>query len=364
MDHGDDGLTAAGSRREDIPPRKCFDAFNRSFQSARERLGPVTRSIRVAGHRIRLCFAGDRMARTFLPALDHLSVAPDESPELTVHLWDSAASGIRRPAMPLSPSPGQAGGNVWRMCRDGIRLMVQPEESLVSLLDEERNEAILWTADAGGIPYYVRCAPLITIFQWWMSRHGRYVVHAGAVGTAGGGVLLAGRAGSGKSSAALACVGSGLRFAGDDYCLVSMADIPRVHSLYSSGKLNGEDVAVYPGLAPAQVCPERPGGAKATYFLHAAFPDSLSSGFPVRAVILPRVTPGATTRLRETTGAAALLALAPSTMFQLREAEAETFQMLGQIVRQVPCFILEMGANRADIPRRISALLETIAHGH
>ncbi len=48
--------------------------------------------------------------------------------------------------------------------------------------------------------------------------------------------MIAGPAGSGKSTLALACALQGLRYLGDDYVVVDVANGPIVHSLYSSAK--------------------------------------------------------------------------------------------------------------------------------
>ncbi|MBN2432004.1 MAG: serine kinase [Acidobacteria bacterium] len=357
-----DGRTATSRRRDEDSLAASVAAIAECFQSVSETLGPVIHHLRIDGQTVRISFAGHRLARTLLPALSHLGEPTAHSPGLSIRIWDTAGSGIGLPPGVVSAALTNAGSTVRRLQSESIRMMIQPEESMISLLDEERGEALLWLADAGNVPCHVRCAPLINLLQWWMCRHDRYMVHAGAVGTAAGGVLLAGKAGSGKSSAALACLDSGLRFAGDDYCLVSMNPEPYVHSLYSSAKLNSGDVDNYPGLAPALANPDRLATEKAIFFLGHAFPAALTGGFPIRAVVLPRVTPGATTRLQKTTGASALLALAPSTLFQLREAERETFRVLGSIIRRVPCFHLDMGSERTEIPRRIRALLEQLDH--
>jgi hypothetical protein len=88
------------------------------------------------------------------------------------------------------------------------------------VLDRARGLGFYWTEDVAAIPDYEHCAPLRKLLAWWMSSRGHQVVHAAAVGRDDGGVLIAGRGGSGKSTTALACLDSDLRFAGDDCCLL------------------------------------------------------------------------------------------------------------------------------------------------
>jgi hypothetical protein len=185
-----------------------------------------------------------------------------------------------------------------------------------------------------------------------MERHGRQAVHAAAVGTRFGGVLLAGRGGSGKSSTALTCLGSELGYVGDDYCLIGLEAEPRVYSLYSSGKVALADRAHFLGLAP-----ESSSDDKALFFIGRLRPDALLSECPVSAVVLPEVEAHRPTRLAPVTALTALRALAPSTIFQLSRSGEQAFRAIGRLVKHVPCFRLELGPDRSSIPAVLAALL-------
>ena len=112
-----------------------------------------------------------------------------------------------------------------------------------------------------------------------MGNYGFQLVHAGAVGTRDGGVLLVGKGGSGKSTTTFTCLDSGLAYVSDDYCIIENSSIPYTHSLYSTGKLNAEDVGRFPRLMPALYNYDRLETEKALYFFYEQFPHRISNGF-------------------------------------------------------------------------------------
>ena len=115
-----------------------------------------------------------------------------------------------------------------------IRTALGANIHTLSMLDKDRDLGFYWLHQACPLPPYERAAPLRAIFHWWFQDRGFHVLHAGAAGTDGGAVLLAGKGGAGKSTAALACLGAGLSYLGDDHCLVKQNQDPCVYSLYNS----------------------------------------------------------------------------------------------------------------------------------
>jgi hypothetical protein len=175
-------------------------------------------------------------------------------------------------------------------------------------------------------------------------------VHAAAVGTPNGGVLLAGKGGSGKSTTALNCINSELGYASDDYCLVAVDPQPYVYSLYNSAKVNADNTHRIPHLISAISNANRLDREKALLFLNEHYPDKIVTGFPLRAILLPRITGRSQTTLTPVSSIGGLRALAPSTIFQLSGAGGRAFQIMSRLVKQVPCYNLELGTDIAMIP--------------
>ena len=78
-----------------------------------------------------------------------------------------------------------------------------------------------------------------------MEASGRQLVHAAAVGTDEGALLITGRGGVGKSTTALACLEAGMQFLGDDYVVVGLDPEPQVYRLYGSAKLTSNSSSAF-----------------------------------------------------------------------------------------------------------------------
>jgi len=340
-----------------------FNELHQTFLDAGQRVGTTKRFFHIGGYTICLQFAGNGLESRLTPAIEHLSASPCNFPDLTVCLWDSQSTESELPAPPWSHEDYGVHGEISGYNTPQLRTAFNLGSGVLSMLDTQRNVALFWIRDADSLPIYESGAPLLTIFHWWMGTRKRQLIHAAAIGHESGGILLVGKGGSGKSSTSLRALDSdsGLLYAADDYCLLSHDGTPFVHSIYSSGKIHSKDTAIFPFLQPALDKSYNLNNEKALFFLKDHFEEKICPGFPIKAVVLPRVTGQANTRVVQASSAAALLALAPSTIFQLSGAGQPAFQMLSELVRKVPCYVLELGTERAQIPGAISDLLRTLA---
>lgn len=99
-------------------------------------------------------------------------------------------------------------------------------------------------------------APFRTSMNWLARSAGAAVIHAAAVSVNGHGVVIAGRSGSGKSTAAVGLAQAGHGILGDDSVVLSPQG---VHALYRRAKLvqGGSRAAWWPGDAEVPV-PQAP----------------------------------------------------------------------------------------------------------
>lgn len=235
--------------------------------------------------------------------------------------------------------------------REGIRCSFNLWPHTLQLLDGAAGQGFFWIEDAERLRIHEQAAPLLRLLSWWIAGRGGALLHAAAVGTAAGGLLVAGAGGRGKSTTALLALCAGLRYAGDDYSLVTAGEPPRAHGLYGSAKLKTlADLHRFPALAGCVVNPSPQPGDKLLLQLAAAFPQQLGDGFPLKAVLIPQVGAEGPARLEPLSASAALAAAAPSAVAQLPGTAREAFRLLGQLVRQLPCFLLHTGAEPAAIP--------------
>jgi hypothetical protein len=334
---------------------RVYDAYQRAEQTVG---GAIDRYYTIGGYAVRLRFAGSALVPFITPALEHLAASPDMiRADLTICLWDSVSTATSMPPPPWERDDWVARGDVRGFSNARIHTAVSGDVGAVSVLDETDNLGVYWIRDACHVPTYERGAPLRAIIHWWMRQRGRLLVHAGAVGPQEGGVLLAGRGGSGKSTATLATLGCGWRYVGDDYCLLAPNGVPYVYSLYNSAKLNVTHLEQFPTLLPAISNHEELASEKALLYLYRHQPSSVISGLPVRVMLLPRVTGRPETVVTRAAPTAALRALAPSSLIQLPGAGQSEFLALADFVKRVPCYHLELGTELERIPESMMKVL-------
>jgi hypothetical protein len=347
-----------------------FQTFYQGFERAVTNVSATDYYCNIGGHTICLRFAGSSLMSYITPALAHLKTEPVPQPELTICLWDSASTNTPLPLL-AADLIALLRSTFWSSLdtrmeiknhnSDRIYSIFNIGSNLLSILDIQENLALYWTEDARQLPYWDRGSPLRGILNWWTSQNNLQFVHAGAVGNEHGGVLLAGKGGSGKSSTALSCLDSELVYASDDYCLVQTNPEPSVYSLYNTAKLKGKkDLERFPHLAPMINNLDRLEEEKAMIFLQEHFPAKIINQLPIKAILVPQVTGKLDTRVKPTSSMVALKALAPSTIFQLPNTGKSAFTRMSELVRQVPCYVLELGTDIPQIPQTISQLLSEL----
>ena len=346
-----------------------FDLLNGAFQEAKHGKDGPEFFYNIAGSTVRLNFAGEALVPSICPALEHLKIKKASKQSLSIYLWDSATTGIKLPILPWQKdkmitvekdNKHQKDIDQFRIYFKDLHVqgVYQVGANTLSMLDSDRNLAVYWVPNARQMHYYESGSPLRAIFQWWAKSRGLQLVHAGAVGTPDGGVLLAGASGSGKSVTALSCIKSDLLYASDDYVLLGTDPIPYLYSLYNSCKVNDGDIKRFPEFVPATINEDNIKKEKTILFLHDYYPKKIVTSFKIRAILLPRVT-GGKTKLNSVTAGIALKAMAPSTIFQLPGAGQDDLKMMAKLIRQIPSYFLELGQDTDAIP---DIILDLLAH--
>ncbi|HXZ79272.1 MAG TPA: hypothetical protein VEG30_05025 [Terriglobales bacterium] len=351
--------TIEAARSGDHLPRSFFEDCQRAFEAAAELVGEFDQCFQLGGYGVRLRFAGtallENMSRAFAPAASASAHVPD----LTICLWDSESSGCQ-PPRPQWREHRSLRGEVEGYNTTRFYTVYEHESGGFTLFDRERNLANVWVPAANRVPYWIKGSPLRTVLYWWMGLHQRQLVHAAAVGNRSGGVLIAGKSGSGKSTTALACLTAGMQYAGDDYVIVDQEPTTCVYNLYNTAKVCANHLHAFPQLRDLIDNPGKLDTEKALIFLSdGAFASRIVSGFPLRSVLVPRVTGLRDTRLKKASPALALAALAPTTMFAHPRGGEQDFKRVGDLVRAIPCYLLECGTDLQQIPLTITALLES-----
>ena len=341
-----------------------FAAFEGDFQRAAEAAGgSVTRRMVIADVRIEVRFAGEALVPFLIAPFRHQLSAFEGPPDLVIQAWDSQSTGIALSAAELELEQHQLRGMPSVPPQDGVYAAYLRPDPGLSMLSLAEGRGVYWLPNAERVPFEDRSGPFRGILNWWMSQAGKQFIHAAAVGIQDGAVLVVGAGGSGKSTTALSCMLAGMLYLGDDYCLLEPGDPPLAHSLFLSAKLHAGHLERFPRLVPAVINSGRLAFEKGVLDLNLLEGVRVCKTLPIRAVLVPRVTYELHTTLEPIGRAAALAALAPSTMLQLASTRDEALRRMADVVRSVPAFRLNAGTVLEEIPVAITGLLESLTAG-
>lgn len=310
---------------------------------------------------IRLLYSDRSIATAFTRSILHLETDPGVKSHLTIYCWDTFTTGMSPPFIPWIHRTYITSRETPYYSKDGIFILYKRESHILYLLDTTSNTAICWTEDAQQLPCYEKASPLRTIFQWMVLGRNSLCIHSAGVSVDGRGVLMTGTEKSGKSTTSLLCLMDGMDFAGDDYVLLSDEGSGyRVHSLYSSAKLDDDSLHILPQIKEYMDKTDLCNGEKAVFYFHEVYPERTVRSFTASAILLPVITGNNNSAIRRASAAEGIRALAPTTLFLQPGARKEAFRFLSEAVRTLPCYQLELGTDYSEIPGLIRKFIRTL----
>jgi hypothetical protein len=323
----------------------------------------------IGGELVRLSFGCSGIGcspleQLLTPALAHRETnGAGQTVALEVFLFDGESSPTARPTPPWGADCYGRRGEIVGFNDDRFHTVYQPGLDILQMFDRQASEAFYWAPTWRRVPYWEQSFPLRSILHWWCGSRPWVPVHAGAVGSDGAGVLIAGKSGSGKSTSTLACLEAGLGYAGDDYVLVGDHPAPRVESLYGTAKLVPDNLSRFPRLRELVVNAGRLDEEKALLFVNQSHAESMMNEMELRAIVVPRVTGLRDSRVLRVSPQAAVFAIAPTTIFQLPGGGTGVMDKVARVARRVPAYALEAGTDLPQIPALIRSLLSReVAH--
>jgi hypothetical protein len=349
----------------DRPKGDGFSGMQAAFQHALEARPDRCRQsdYAIAGRPARLRIVGRALSGHLQRPFAHLLSAPWNSADLRLHIdvWDGEETGVQPP---LDARTGRLArrwdvdGEFLSASADG-RFIRYERPNALTWFDRKAGHLIEWWSSAAASTVLAASKPLRMLLPLWCGQEGVQLVHAGLASRKGRGVLIVGPGGAGKSTTALACLGSGFDFLSDDCAgLEEQPDGTFVgHSLYSSARLEWEHLARFPLLRGHALASDDPGSAKSLLQLAERFPDRVVPTTAIRAVVLPQVVACVRSRLRPASKGQALLRLAPSTLRVPLHAGTTGFDQLARLIDRVPSYWLELGRDLHSIPTCVEQLL-------
>ena len=348
----------------EIAFKEMLAAFTRAWMGHRAHRWESSFSF--ADRPVHMRIVGSKLAEQMMGVFSHLLVERNGTgSHLKIDLWDESITSISCP-LKAEPVEDHVMDSTWYVEFGLIlgssedRFVGCQRPQVVTFFDRANQHLVGWVAGSGDLCLYDRGKPLLFPLLLWHSDQGADVIHACLISKRGQGVLLAGKGGVGKSTSALACVGAGFNYLGDDYIGLEATGNGSFlgHSLYSSTWLMADHLSCFPRLIPHAIYAERPEHEKTLALLSQLCPSQLARVAPIQLLILPRVTNGASARIRPASKGEALFALAPKSLILLPSSRARALDKLTKLTEQVPGYWLELGQDLNQIPNRIEELLD------
>jgi hypothetical protein len=342
------------------PVAAFFDRVLAQFEDAAEQGTLRNHTRRVGPWKIEQRHLGPGLEDLICPAFRHLPLLAGERADLIVYCGELESTSLDLGPMPWRRADLGRQGEIANLAATDLRASWDPEARTVQILDRRRAIGLVLVQSRRYFRSWDRSFPLRNILHWWAGPTAGQLMHAGALGTPEGGVLLLGAGGAGKSTTTLSCLGSALRIAGDDFVLVDGTPPATVYSLYGTAKLAGSTLARFPGLAARLGEPDGRIEEKSLFFLDRIERGALIERFPLKALLALDVVDDGDTRILPMSAAAALQACAPNTMFLLPGDGEIAFGKIARLTRSLPCYRLKLGGDLSQIPWRIVEFLDRL----
>lgn len=340
----------------DVPGERFVEDLAREFERAAAASRPCELTLEVGDVGVELRFADATLARLVERAMGHLRSVSGRS-ALRI---DFFAGGT----LPESPWPFEAPRAKGEIGPDApaarFRACLQPELPALHCYDRSARRGWVWYRDPERLPSWEHPHLPLRILHFALADFGWFTVHGAVVERDGGGILMPGRSGAGKTTTALAALAGGYGFLGDDHVLVRTALEPEAAALFATARLTPESERLLAplGLRAPVAAPATPPSDKSLFYV-GDFPGArLARRARLEAIALPRRAP--VDRAPERASPAeALRDLAPSTVLFLPHAGAiGTFERLAGLVRSVPAYRVPLGPELSEVGGCLDRLRE------
>jgi hypothetical protein len=340
----------------------AFDVMSEGFARAAE-ANPkeaTTACIRLANRRVVLRLVGRDLAAHTLRPFEHLCEEPcgEMDPRLTVEIWDERVTGVGLGTLQSEVDRSKPSTPV----NESGRFSFNRHQNTTLCLDHANGHLVGCCRGADVLSLYELGRPFHVPIVLWHNGQDVPVVHAGLVAMEDKGILLAGPAGVGKSTAAVTCLLGGFTYLSDD--LIGVESLPdgsfRGHSIYNSTYFEEDHLKRFPQLAPHAIKSRHAVDDKSLIILSSVLPSRIGRTTPIRAVVLSELGRSVQSTFRSASPAKALMALAPPTLAINRELGPSGFEKLARLVESVPCFHLMSGSDLDGIPIAVRELVDEI----
>jgi len=338
---------------------KIFDFCQTVLDFADQKFGilPAKLTFNVSGKSLRFGFSSpdyaDLCARAYLPEF-----VQQNSSDRQIRL--AILDKVSLPDLPIwsAASPGM-GNVVAALAERDLRGAFDPDHFIWYIYDARRALGVQVMPSFDSRPAWEASFPVRLLVHWSARSSTRGMIHAGTLGLNGSGVFLAGAGGAGKSGTTLSGIINGLQSAGDDYVAIEVIG-DRVEARPMLRLMKQDATGLHRlGLGSTSRVFEGPNWQEKFEFdFDKLKPGSRTDQLAMKAILIPQISKAQTSSFRPASGREAMMALAPSCLYQLSGSWKEDFSLLASVVRAVPAFHLALSENPTEIAHAIRAFIE------
>jgi hypothetical protein len=333
-----------------VPTTTHLEAFAAAVDRAHG-LAPVERTVSSGGFRVRLTFADEATADSFVPAFPPAEPGP---PDLSIAIVIGADETLEA-AIPATR------GDYKTYVRAPIFAHWQPVPGeALQVYDWSTRRGVFWLP-TGQAFETARSRPALPILHAHASGTPWSPVHAAAVGLDGKFLLLAGPSGSGKTTAAVACAAAGWDYAGDDFVMVEPG-ARRVEPIFASARLRPNAAALLADfLKRSQIAVTSDyGEARNELRMGEGYGNVPISGGEVIGILLPRRSGESGFVTRPARPIETYQAFVGVSVQQLPELRESLIPKLLKMSTAVPTFVVDTGEIPKQIPSAMQRLWESL----
>lgn len=301
--------------------------------------------ISLAGVTIALRFQSALFFKPFLSALSHLIVSVEEA-DYEIMIWDCCHSGQMFPDFDLGKDAITLRGEIPLYHNETTQFAYFAHARMLHILNRTSKKGIVALYDLNQLPKFELACPFRALFSWILTDNQKTMLHAAALANQDGkGCLILGKSGVGKSSTAISCYLSGMKYIGDDLCILGIEeDKVYVYSLYCSGKTYPSEWAYLPALTH-YVEPTRDELFKKEIYFFNRSPDKLCLKAILDRIYIP-VKNRADIKKDLPSISALISTCLDSTRDLLPNMGHESFPLISKAFRQARCSYLFLHEDR------------------
>jgi hypothetical protein len=324
-------------------------------------LHEATRQLRYSLHGIGLSITAPPLILSALDArlcpLRLEQADPSNSDVLRYDFTDGFEPTVQRPPGELrSVYEAEAGEVVYSAAAD--RLFIAFGESIRADCNPGLGRTRVWAVDVAAEQWRLS-HPLLTLsLIEQLKRRGLFSLHAAGVARQGRALLVVGTSGAGKTTLSLALVRAGFDFLSDDMLFLDPdGNPPRVHAFPDEVDITQHTAEFFPELRPLADTPRRRGFPKWTLRAEAVFGAHIAWTCQPAALIFPRISAAAASRLEPMRSSDALMEMLPNVLLTEPHACQAHLHALASLAHHTPCYRLSTGRDFEALPGLLGAIL-------